>query len=65
LFTLYRCFVTGLLKEVRELLKISYITLYRWVQAGKIPACKVGKQYRINKADYEEFIKSNKFKVKI
>jgi putative molybdopterin biosynthesis protein len=52
------------LKEVRELLKISYITLYRWVQAGKIPAYKVGKQYRINKADYEEFIKSNKFKVK-
>lgn len=52
------------LKEVTELLKISYITLYRWVQTGKIPAYKVGKQYRINKADYEEFIKSNKFKVK-
>jgi len=45
------------LKEVRDLLKISYITLYRWVQAGKIPAYKVGKQYRINKTDYEEFIK--------
>lgn len=52
------------LKEVRELLKISYITLYRWVQAGKIPAYKVGKQYRINLVDYEAFIKSNKVKVK-
>lgn len=52
------------LKEITELLKISYITVYRWVQAGKIPAYKVGKQYRINKVDYEAFIKSNKFKVK-
>lgn len=52
------------LKEITELLKISYITGYRWIQAGKIPAYKVGKQYRINKTDYEEFIKSNKFKVK-
>ena len=52
------------IKEVAELLRVAYLTVYRWIQAGKLTAYQVEKQYRINKADYEAFIKSNKVKVK-
>lgn len=52
------------IKEVAELLRVAYLTVYRWIQAGKLTAYQVEKQYRINKTDYEAFIKSNKFKVK-
>lgn len=52
------------IKEVAELLKVAYLTVYRWIQAGKVPAYQVGKQYRVKKVDYEAYIKSNKVKVK-
>lgn len=52
-------------KEVAELLKVAYLTVYRWIQAGKIVAYQTEKQYRINKTDLEEFIQKNKVKKKI
>lgn len=52
------------IKEVAELLKVAYLTVYRWIRAGKLTAFQVGKQYRVNKIDYEAFVKINKVKVK-
>jgi len=48
------------IKEISKLLKVAYLTVYRWVQEGKIIAFKVGKQYRIRKIDLENFIISFK-----
>lgn len=48
--------------EISKLLKVAYLTVYRWIQAGKLPAYQVEKQYRINKADFEKFMKSYKVK---
>ena len=46
--------------EVAKLLKVAYLTVYRWIQAGKLNAYKAGKQYRIKKDDLTDFIKIKK-----
>jgi len=46
--------------EIAELLKISYLTVFRWVKAGKLTAYKVGKQYRIETNDLNNFLNESK-----
>lgn len=48
------------IEEVAKLLKVAYLTVYRWIQSGKLTAYKAGKQYRIEKADLEKFLKKQK-----
>lgn len=48
--------------EVSKLLKVAYLTVYRWIQAGKLPVYKVEKQYRVGRKDFESFIQSYKVK---
>lgn len=45
------------LKEVAVLLKVAYLTVYRWVKSGRLSAYRVQKQYRIKKEDLDSFIK--------
>lgn len=46
------------IEEVAKTLKVVYLTVYRWIQEGKLKAYKAGKQYRINKTDLDRFITS-------
>jgi len=46
------------IEEVAKTLRVAYLTVYRWIQAGKLTAFKAGKQYRIKKEDLEKFIKT-------
>lgn len=48
------------IEEVAKTLKVAYLTVYRWIQAGKLSAYKAGKQYRIEKAELKNFIGQNK-----
>lgn len=50
------------INEVAKLLKVAYLTVYRWIQAGKLSAYQVEKQYRIDKKDFEKFIENYKVK---
>lgn len=50
------------IEEVAKMLKVAYLTVYRWIQSGKLVAYKTGKQYRIKKEDFNKFIKENKYK---
>ncbi len=50
------------IEEVAEMLKVVYLTVYRWIQDGKLRAYKAGKQYRIKKEDLDYFL--NKVKTK-
>jgi putative molybdopterin biosynthesis protein len=45
------------IEEVANMLKVAYLTVYRWVQAGKLKAYKAQKQYRIKKEDLDGFLK--------
>ena len=48
------------IEEIAELLKVSYLTVFRWIQAGKLSAYKVGKGYRIEVSDLMSFLKKSK-----
>ncbi|MGH2613179.1 MAG: helix-turn-helix domain-containing protein [Rhabdochlamydiaceae bacterium] len=45
------------IEEVAKMIKVTYLTVYRWVQARKLKAHKAGKQYRIKQSDLDNFIK--------
>lgn len=47
-------------KEVAEKFKVTYLTVFRWIKAGKLKAFKVGKQYRVKQEDLETFIEQSK-----
>jgi len=44
------------IQEIADKLKVAYLTVYRWIQAGKLKAVKAGKQYRIKKSELNKFI---------
>ena len=45
------------IEEVAKTLKVAYLTVYRWIQSGKLNAIKAGKQYRISKIELDKFTK--------
>lgn len=45
------------IEEVSKMLKVAYLTVYRWIQAKRLHALKAGKQYRIKKSDLDRFMK--------
>lgn len=46
--------------EVAKMLKVAYLTVYRWVRSKKLIAVKAGKQHRIRKIDLETFLEGYK-----
>lgn len=44
------------IEEVAKMLKVAYLTVYRWIQSGRLIAYKAGKQYRIKNKDLENFM---------
>ncbi len=44
-------------QDVAKILKVAYMTVYRWIRAGKLKAVKAGKQYRIDKEELDKFLK--------
>lgn len=42
--------------EVAKMLKVAYLTVYRWIHSNKLVAYKAGKQYRIKDSDLTAFI---------
>jgi excisionase family DNA binding protein len=48
------------IQEIADILKVDYMTVYRWIRAGKLDAYQVQKQYRIKESDFEKFMQANK-----
>ena len=48
---------TYTLTEIADILKVSQKTVYRYVRDGKIPATKVGRQWRITEQALKEYLK--------
>jgi excisionase family DNA binding protein len=42
--------------EVAERLRMTAMTIYRWIDDGKLPAIQIGKHYRIRAADVEDIL---------
>ena len=50
------------IEEVAKTLKVAYLTVYRWIRSNRLTAYKVGKQYRIEKSDLDNFLEKAKTK---
>ncbi|MFH1286956.1 MAG: helix-turn-helix domain-containing protein [Candidatus Magasanikbacteria bacterium] len=49
-----------LVEEVAEKLRVSKMTIYRYIDAGRLKAHKLGKEFRISKEDFDNFLKKTK-----
>ncbi|MFH1537667.1 MAG: helix-turn-helix domain-containing protein [bacterium] len=47
-------------KEIAEILKVNRVTIQRWCKTSEIPAVKIGKSYRIEKKDFENWYQAKK-----
>lgn len=43
-------------QEVADILRVNIMTVYRYVKAGKLNAYKLGKEFRIEKKEFEKFL---------
>jgi putative resolvase len=50
--------------EVAERLKVSHMTVYRWIKAGSLGAYKLGGEFRITERDIDEFLERRRFRAK-
>ena len=48
------------INEIIEILKVSKLTIYRYIKAGKLSAYKVGRDYRIKQEDFDKFLEKHK-----
>jgi excisionase family DNA binding protein len=46
--------------EAAEYLRLSKKTTWRWCRSGRLPAFKIGHQWRISKADMQEMINAKR-----
>jgi len=47
-------------QEVADRLRVSYSTIIRWIYEGKLPACKVGIQWRVARKDADAMLEPEK-----
>jgi excisionase family DNA binding protein len=45
-----------LVEELAAKLRVNVMTIYRYIKAGKIEAHKLGKEYRIDRQEFEKFL---------
>lgn len=50
--------------EVASLMRVSNMTVYRLIKAGQLAAIRVGKNYRIRRADVDRYLTERSVNVK-
>lgn len=51
------------IEEVAQALKVSKMTIYRYIKAKKLPAYKLEQELRIKEDDLTEFLRQRKVKM--
>ena len=49
-------------QELAEKLRVNIMTIYRYIKAGKLKAYKFGKEFRIDKKEFNKFLDKAKTK---
>ncbi|MGH2366495.1 MAG: helix-turn-helix domain-containing protein [Chloroflexota bacterium] len=44
------------IKEVADFLRISTISAYSWARDGRLPAIRIGKEWRVRSRDLDEWL---------
>lgn len=47
-------------QELAGKLRVNIMTIYRYIKAGKLKAHKIGKEFRIDKAEFNNFLNNTK-----
>lgn len=42
--------------ELAAVLKLNVMTIYRYIKAGTLRAHKIGKEFRVSRADFEDWL---------
>ena len=50
-----------LAEELAEKLRVNIMTIYRYKKAGKLKAYKFGKEFRIDKKEFDRFLRDAKY----
>ena len=48
------------LQEVADYLRISMVSCHGWVKDGKLPAIRVGREWRVRQSDLDSWMDSNR-----
>ena len=48
-------------KELSEKLECNIMTIYRYIKAKKLKAYKIGKEFRVEREDFQTFLNNAKF----
>ena len=51
-----------LVSELAERLRVSLMTVYRYIKAGKLRGYKIGKEFRITEQEFNKFLEKAKTK---
>ncbi len=46
--------------ELADVLSLNVMTIYRYIKAGKLMAYKIGKEFRIDKTEFNRFLHNAK-----
>lgn len=49
-------------KELAEVLSMNVMTIYRYIKAKRLKAHKIGKEFRIDRVEFERFLKDTRIK---
>ncbi len=44
-------------EDLAEKLDVNIMTIYRYIKAGRLKAYKIGKEFRIDRGEFETFLK--------
>lgn len=47
-------------RELADVLSVNIMTIYRYIAAKRLKAYKIGKEFRIEKAEFEKFLRKSK-----
>ena len=48
--------------ELADKLRVNIMTIYRYIKAGKLKTYKIGKEFRIEKKEFQRFLDKTKTK---
>ena len=49
-------------KELAEVLSVNVMTVYQYIKAKRLKAYKIGKEFRIDREEFEQFMDKAKLK---
>lgn len=49
-------------EDLAKLLEVNIMTIYRYIKAERLTAYKIGREYRIDKAQFQRFLNNVKTK---